>query len=139
LIAIILIITNKLNVLFGINVITAQSANINEGLIILLIAWLMFGSYGGILHRLMIPVGLMYQSQWWGIIYSTSQFLSIIITVLSGGSILDVCIVYSLVQAFVYALTFIYIKNKIPVFYPWWRLKSWKTVSNNFRKSIVLT
>jgi len=105
----------------------------------LLLVWIIFGSFGGILHRLMIPVGLMYQSQWWGILYSFTQLLSIIITVISGGSILDVCIVYALVQAFVYTLTFIYIKNKIPLFFPWWKLKDWKTAFSNFGKSLVLT
>ena len=139
LIAFVLIFTNKLKVVFGINVLAAQSATLNTGLIILLLVWIIFGSFGGILHRLMIPVGLMYQSQWWGILYSFTQLLSIIITVISGGSILDVCIVYALVQAFVYTLTFIYIKNKIPLFFPWWKLKDWKTAFSNFGKSLVLT
>ena len=139
LIALILISSNKLDVLFGINILAGQSKALGLGLIILLLTWVIFGSFGGILHRLMIPVGLLYQSQWWGLLYKVTQFLSIISTVILGGNILDVCIVYSAVQAVIYSLTFIYIKKKIPLFYPWWQLKNWKTAFTNFRKSIVLT
>ena len=108
-------------------------------LLILITGWFISGSFGGILHRLMIPAGFYFQSLWWGILYKTSQFISIILVVILGGDILEVSIFYTIVQLAVYYLTFIYIKNKIPEFYPWWTSANLKTAFLNFRKSLLLT
>ncbi len=109
------------------------------GLITLMLMWFLSGSVGGILVRLLIPVGMMYESIWWGIIIRAAQFLSLMGVVVLGGSILTACVVFALVQAFISGLMFLYIKKKIPEFYPWWQKRSWRTAFGNFRKSIILT
>ena len=55
--------------------------SLSLSLLILVFSWFISGSYGGILHRLMIPAGFYTQSLWWGIIYKISQFASIIVVV----------------------------------------------------------
>ena len=87
----------------------------------------------------MIPAGFFYQSQWWSILYKICQLLSIILVALLGGKILVVTIVYSFSQLIVYFLTFIYIKKKIPEYYPWWKGANWSTGFANFKKSLLLT
>jgi len=113
--------------------------SLSLSLLILVFSWFISGSYGGILHRLMIPAGFYTQSLWWGIIYKISQFASIVVVVVLGGNILTVCIFYSLIQIVVYLLTFIYIRIKIPEFYPWWFGGDIKSAFTNFRKSLLLT
>lgn len=125
--------------LLGVSKDLISHLSIPLSLLILVTGWFISGSFGGILHRLMIPAGYYYQSLWWGILYRISQFITIILIVSLGGSILCVSIFYSMIQLIVYFLTFIYIKNKIPEFYPWWTGANLRTAFLNFRKSLLLT
>ena len=87
----------------------------------------------------MIPTGFYYQSQWWNILYRFCQFLAIIIAAIMGGSILEASFAYVLVQFIVYGATFLYIKRKIPEFYPWWYGANFHIGFSNFKKSLILT
>jgi O-antigen/teichoic acid export membrane protein len=139
LLTLILIFFNFLPDFFGIPLELLNELSVPMSLLILIITWYISGSFGGIIHRLMIPAGLYTQSLWWGILYKISQFTSIVVVALLGGGIFTVSLVYSLIQLSVYLLTFIYIKNKIPEFFPWWECADWKTAFSNFRKSFILT
>lgn len=138
-IIIVLISFNLLSNILGISGEMEQGISISLSFFILVLSWFISGSYGGILHRLMIPAGYYTQSLWWGILYKISQFVSVILVVMIGGNILDVSIVYAIVQLIVYMSTFFYIKVKIPEFYPWWVGGEKKTAFINFRNSLLLT
>jgi len=139
LLVVILIVFNYLPDFIGINSVVIKKYAVPSSLLILITFWFISGSIGGILHRVMIPTGFYYQSQWWGVLYRFCQFLSIIIVALAGGSILSASIFYVLIQLIVYALTFLYIKKKIPEFYPWWQGANFKTAFLNFKNSLILT
>lgn len=139
LIVVLLILYNCLQTVIGIDPEIFYKNSIHTSILILIIGWLFSGSFGGILHRLMIPTGFYYQAQWWGILYRFCQFISIIIVALIGGSILEASVFYVLIQFIVYGLTFYYIKIKIPEFYPWWKGAELKIAFFNFKKSIVFT
>ena len=134
-----LVVFNQIQNFLGISVGALDILQIKIGLILLIFTWALFGSFGGILHRLLLPAGMLFQAQWWGILYRFLQFLAIILTVILGGNILAVCITYSFVQILIFSLTFLYIRKKLPEFYPWWRIREWKEGLQNFKKSLVLT
>lgn len=136
---ILLILLNYLPDFIGIDSITLAKYDVPYSLIILITFWFISGSMGGILHKLMVPSGFYYQAQWWGVLYRFCQFLSIVIVATAGGSILSASIFYVLVQMIVYGLTFLYIKRKIPNFYPWWHGAELKIAFQNFKNSLVLT
>lgn len=136
---IILIVFNYLPDFIGIESTTISKYSINISLLILITFWFISGSIGGILHRIMIPSGFYYQSQWWVILYRFCQFFSILIVALFDGSILIASILYVFIQLIVYGLTFFYIKIKIPEFYPWWQGANLKVGLLNFNKSLFLT
>lgn len=138
-ICLVLIFINLLDNVLGISPNQLTFFNIKSAFLILLIVWLFIGSFGGILHRLFIPTGFLYQSQWWGILFKVSQFLSIIVIIILGGNILHVAIGYSVIQIIVFILSFIYLKNKIPKFYPWWAIRNFKVGFINFKKSLILS
>ena len=96
-VVVILIIFNFIPNLLGIEVSILNKYSIQISLFILITFWLLSGSIGGILHRLMLPTGFYYQSQWWNILYRFCQFLSIIIAAMIGGSILEASVAYGLV------------------------------------------
>ena len=138
-ITIFLILTGYLNDFLGISENSIDYSVISLSLISLMIMWVLAGSVGGILVKILIPAGYMYQSIVWGIIFKLAQFLSLIIVAISGGYILEASIAYSIVQISLSLLVFRYIKNKLPEFYPWWKSRSLKEGFINLKKSTVLT
>jgi O-antigen/teichoic acid export membrane protein len=135
----ILIIFNFLPSFLGLEANILIQYSIPASLLILITFWFFSGSFGGIIHRIMIPSGFYFESQWWGILFRLCQFLSIVLVALLGGSILEACIFYVVIQLIVYVLTFIYIKRKIPEFYPWWKGAKLNVSFSNFNKSLILT
>ena len=109
------------------------------GLLLLMSMWFTFGSVGGIVVRIMTPTGLLYQSQWLGILMRLSQFLSIVAVALAGGSILSACLCFALTQSAVALYVFWYLRARLPQFYPWWRGGSWSEGWRALKKSLVLT
>ena len=89
-------------------------------LLILSVAWIFSGSYLGIVHRLLIPAGMMYQAAWWSMGFQVSQFSALILSAILGFSILQAACVFALVQMVIYITSAIYIKVKLPRYYPWW-------------------
>lgn len=89
-------------------------------LFVLTFSWMISGSYIGIVHRLLIPVGMMYQAAWWSMGFQVTQFTSLIIAAMLGLSILQAAILFALVQAVIYIASAVYMKFKLPHFYPWW-------------------
>lgn len=136
---ILLIKTNYLSVFLGISMLKSNYSVISLSLLILMLMWIMTGSVGGILVKILIPAGFMPQSLVWGIIFKLAQFLSLILVAINGGFILEASLVYSIIQLVLSFLAFWYIKIKLPEFYPWWKLRDIKTGFINLRKSSILT
>jgi O-antigen/teichoic acid export membrane protein len=134
-----LIYSNKLHLLLGITPREIADSHSAMGLVLLMVMWLTFGSVGGIIVRIMIPAGMLYESQWLGILTRLTQFLSVISVAFLGGSILDACFWYAVLQSVMSFLILWYIKVKLPGFFPWWRLADWRTGFGNFKRSLVLT
>lgn len=109
------------------------------GLLLLLTMWLVFGSVGGIIVRIMIPAGMLYESQCLGIAVRLTQFISIIIVAVTGGNIFAACLWYAVLQSVMSLLVFRYVKTKLPQFYPWWYGAQWREGLRNLQKSLVLT
>jgi O-antigen/teichoic acid export membrane protein len=109
------------------------------GLVLLMSMWLVFGSMGGIIVRILIPAGMLYQGQWMAIIVSLSQFLSIVVVAGLGGGILAACLSYAIIQSVMSLLILWYIKVRLPEFFPWWHGADWRLGWRNLGKSTVLT
>lgn len=139
LLVLLLILFNYLPAFTGIDSTTIIKYKVDYSLISLIVFWFLSGSFGGILHKLMVPSGFYYKAQWWGILYRFCQFISIVVVAIAGGTILSASIIYGLIQLIVYGLTFFYIKNNISDFYPWWQGGKLEIAFQNFRNSLVLT
>ena len=138
-IAIFLILTGYLNNFLGITGNIIDYSTVSISLISLMLMWVLSGSIGGILIKILFPAGFMAQSLVWGIVFKLAQFLSLIIVAMSGGYILEASIVYSIVQIILSLFVFRYLRNKMPEFYPWWQSHSLKTGFQNLKKSVILT
>ncbi|OQY75513.1 MAG: hypothetical protein B6D44_01205 [Ignavibacteriales bacterium UTCHB2] len=135
-ITLIIIFSDNLSGFLGLN---AEQFELATALILLVLMWFLFGSVGGILIRLLVPVGKYHELQWISVFIKLVQFLSLFIIVLFKGSILNAAIVYSIVQAVLTFFVLIYLRKKLPEFYPWWKGGKLTIGINNFFKSLALT
>jgi O-antigen/teichoic acid export membrane protein len=108
-------------------------------LLILIGTWALSGSYIGIVHRLLIPTGLMYQSAWWSMGFQASQFAGIILAAMLGFDMLQTGMLFSFIQMSIYLASAIYIRKKLPTYYPWWRGGRSRTGIRDLGRSMWLT
>jgi O-antigen/teichoic acid export membrane protein len=89
------------------------------GLLVLVISWVLTGSYLGIVHRLLIPSGLMYEAAWWGMTLQVGQFAVIMLAAFLGLGLLTTSILFAASQAATYIASALYIRHRLPQFSPW--------------------
>ncbi len=99
------------------------SANHQAGAALLIIigTWAIFGPYLSILHRLFIPTGMMSQAAWWAMGFQVSQFAAVMIAAVLQFNLFQTAILFSIVQATIYLGSIVYLKRRLPDYYPWWR------------------
>ena len=109
------------------------------GLLLLVISWVLTGSYLGIVHRLLIPAGLMYQAAWWAMGFQVCQFGAIIVAAMLRLSMLQTSLLFALSQLAIYIISALYVRQKLPDFSPWWRGANIRTGLNDLGQSFSLT
>ena len=89
------------------------------GLMVMSLTWILTGSYIGVLHRFLIPNGMLYQLLWWVMLLQVSQSLSIMLAAYLQLSVFNAALFFAFAQAAVYICSAFYIKWRLPQFYPW--------------------
>jgi O-antigen/teichoic acid export membrane protein len=89
------------------------------GLLTLMISWILTGSYLGVVHRLLIPAGLMYQAAWWAMGFQISQFVAIMASALFRLNLLETSALFALAQLAIYVASAWYVRRALPSFAPW--------------------
>lgn len=108
-------------------------------LLVMMTSWVMTGSYLGIVHRLMIPAGLMYEAAWWSMVFQVSQFAAIMVAALLRLGLLQTSILFALSQLMIYVASAVYIRQKLPTYYPWWQGTRVSTGLKDLGHSMFLT
>jgi O-antigen/teichoic acid export membrane protein len=94
---------------------------LNLAMLVLILSWFLGGFYLGIVHRLMVPAGLMYQAAWWSLGHNLSLFLVIVLAAVAKANILQVSLIYAVVSWSIVVASAWYVSKKLPQFFPWWR------------------
>ena len=97
-----------------------ESRGAQLGLLALMVSWVLTGSYLGIIHRLLIPAGMMYQAAWWSMAFQVTQFGAVMLAATLRLSMLDTSLLFAAAQLVIYVASAIYIRRCLPEFYPWW-------------------
>ena len=139
LIGLYIIFSGLIGSFLGADISTSTFGQLEIAFIALILMWLIFGSASGIIVKILIPAGMMYESQWLGILMRLSQSVSLILVAILGGRILMAGIMVAIVQSVVTVFVLFFLKRKLPEFYPWWQVREWRTAFNNFRYSLVIT
>lgn len=109
------------------------------GLLVLMVSWVLTGSYLGIVHRLLTPAGMMYQAAWWAMTFQTAQFISIMAAAVMRLSMLQTSLLFAVVQIVVYITSALYVGRMLPAFYPWLRGASARLGLKDLGHSLMLT
>ena len=112
---------SRLSLLLGISSQLTTNLRTSLALLVLIGTWVLSGSYLGIVHRLLIPAGLMYQAAWWAMAFQVSQFVALIVAATRHFDVLQTSLLFALVQSVVYLASAEYIRRKLPSYFPWWR------------------
>lgn len=108
-------------------------------LLVLIGTWALSGPYLGIVHRLLIPAGFMYQAAWWSIGFQVSQFAGIVLAAMLRFDILQTSLVFAFGQFVIYLASAVYIRLKLPAYFPWWRGANARTGIQDLGRSMLLT
>ncbi len=104
---------------------TASSAlgpqNADWALLVLAGSWVLGGFYLGIIHRLLIPAGMMYQAAGWALGSQLSLFLVVILSAFFRFTLLQTSTLFALMQFLFVFASALYVRFKLPGYYPWWR------------------
>lgn len=121
LIGIAAVFSDGIGSLLGMSSDSATDHRSSLALLILIITWALTGSYLGIVHRLQIPAGMMYQAAWWSMGFQVSQFIGIILAAILHFDMLQTSLLFAFFQFSIYLASAMYIRQMLPVFYPWWQ------------------
>jgi O-antigen/teichoic acid export membrane protein len=108
-----------LSAMLGVSTDPADALVTKLGLLALMISWVLSGSYLGIVHRLLIPSGLMYQAAWWAMEFQIAQFGAIMIAAVWRLDMLQTSLLFALTQFASYVASAVYVRHKLPGFSPW--------------------
>lgn len=113
--------------------------NADWALLVLAGSWMLGGFYLGIIHRLLIPAGMMYQAAWWSLGSQLSLFLVVILSAFFQFTLLQTSSLFALVQFLFVLASALYIRFKLPMYYPWWRGFRFAHGLHDLLRSIPLT
>lgn len=133
------IFSNGIVLLLGVSPDPAADYQSSLALLVLIGTWALSGSYLGIVHRLLIPTGLMYQAGWWSMGFQVSQFTGIILAAVLHFDMLQTSLLFAFFQCSIYLASAIYIQRKLPAYYPWWRGGRPRTGIKDLARSMLLT
>jgi O-antigen/teichoic acid export membrane protein len=109
------------------------------GLLALMTSWVLTGSYLGIVCRLLIPAGLMYQSAWWAMAFPVCQFAAIMAAAMLRLNILETSVLFALSQMVISVATALYVRRALPRFSPWLNGATSRVGLTDLRHSLFLT
>src|SRR5208282_2839227 len=113
------LILDPLSAMLGIPADHADGLPAKLGLVVLMTSWVLTGSYLGIVCRLLIPAGLMYQSAWWAMAFPVGQFAAVIGSAMLRLNLLETCLLCALSQMLISVGTALYVRRMLPRFSPW--------------------
>jgi O-antigen/teichoic acid export membrane protein len=108
-----------LSALLGVSAHGSEGLTASLGLLVLMISWVLTGSYLGIVHRLLIPAGLMYQAAWWAMGFQICQFAAIMAAAICRLNLLQTSLLFALSQVVIYVASAAYVRRALPRFSPW--------------------
>lgn len=120
----------------GINL---STYDVKEGILSLLVLWLLTGCSGGLITRILYPAGKYSLTNYFALIIKILEIFATLICIWKNASINTLCVLIATVTLIYDFFQFRTIKKKMPEFYPWWKEGTLIDGIKNFSHSLVLT
>lgn len=130
---------SRLHELLGVSAHTANNEQLNLSVFVLVATWVLVGSVGGILVRMIIPLGLMATFIHFGTVIRVLLLAILVVGGYFNLTIFQICLINSIIVIGYNLCLFLYVKIKLPEFFPWWQGYNFKLGLSNWMKSLVLT
>jgi O-antigen/teichoic acid export membrane protein len=130
---------DSLSTMLGVPANHMEALTARMGLLVLMISWVLTGSYLGIVHRLLIPSGRMYQSAWWAMGFQVCQFAAIMTAAVFKLNMLQTSLLFALSQVTIYVASAFYVRLALPGFAPWLKGAKVRTGLIDLGHSLFLT
>jgi O-antigen/teichoic acid export membrane protein len=134
-----LLATGVAPALFGVAAGSEEADEVGLAFVVLVLAWVLAGSFPSIIHRLLVPAGMLVNSIWWSMGYQVAQFSTVMSVAFAGATVFQAAAIYAGVQAGVYLVSAEYVRRRLPEFYPWWRGGRMASGLRDLYRSIALT
>lgn len=116
-----------------------ESYPVSTGIVAFLLMWLVVGSVGGILVRVILPMGAYAKSVYLNIGIKVTETVCIAVCVIINTSINTLSICIALCWLFYTLYLFAFVRKLMPDFYPWWSGGNWSVGLRNLSKSTAFT
>jgi O-antigen/teichoic acid export membrane protein len=106
---------------------------------ILLFGFVVTGPLFGVIHKLLVPAGMLHQSTWWFMGLQITQTGSLIAAAFFGLSLAQAAVLFSVALASIQGASALYVKRKLPQLFPWWKQPSRAQAWRDFTRSTVMS
>lgn len=141
LIGIIQLSTIYLLYVFGVfNLFFTESINEKEVATVLGILFLyrmFFGSFRGILVKMLNPFGMIYISFQFAVIEKILEFIILVVAAVAGISLIELSVFWAIVMSIYSVIIVLKLKSILPEYYPFWKYGSIAMGLHNFKKSLL--
>ena len=130
------LIFSALSILLGVSAGHSADATARLGLVTLMLSWVLTGSYLGLVHRLLIPAGLMHRAAWWAMGFQVCQFAAIMVSAVLRLTMLQTSGLFAASQVLIYAGSALYVRRVMPAFSPWLHRVNARVGLRDLRRSL---
>jgi len=116
-----------------------QDPLLKVSLLFYVFIWSVLGSIGGLLVRIILPIGLFAKTTNLSIISKVSELFILLLLVLLKFDLSVVFFGLGVINLIYSLIVFNYVRKVLPEFYPWWISVDWKLGFRNYLKSVILT
>jgi O-antigen/teichoic acid export membrane protein len=106
---------------------------------ILLFGFVVTGPLFGVVHKLLIPAGMLHQSTWWFMGLQITQTGSLVVSAFLGFSLVEAAALFSVSLALIQAASALYVARKLPQLLPWWKHPSRPQAFRDLARSTLMS
>jgi O-antigen/teichoic acid export membrane protein len=88
---------------------------------IVLLGFVSTGPCFGIVHKLLVPAGMLHQATWWFMGLQIAQTAALVAAAALGLSVGKAAVLFACSLAMIQGASALYVARKLPRFLPWWR------------------
>jgi O-antigen/teichoic acid export membrane protein len=113
--------SGRLAPLLGIPEEVAEHGRAGLAFAVLMLGFVSLGPFLGIVHKLLVPAGMLHQATWWFMGLQIAQTSSLVVAAALGMTLGQAAALFVVCFAVLQGASAIYVARKLPGFFPWWR------------------